>query len=67
MSAAQSINFSRHLEFEAWALSGTCKKINAVLSVSQHQAWNQTLQLSCNKRSSFVSHIANMLPSKENK
>ena len=43
--------------------------ICAILSVLQHQAWNQILQLLvlCNKGSSFISHIANMLPSKENK
>ena len=33
-------------------------------SALQHQAWNQILQLLCNKRISFISLIANMFLSK---
>jgi len=36
-------------------------KIAEAINVQQHQAWNEILQLQCNKRSSCRSHIASML------
>jgi len=42
-------------------------KIVEAINTLQRQAWNQILQLLCNKRSSCSSHFANMLPNNENK
>jgi len=40
-------------------------KIVEAINVQQHQAWNQILQLPCNKRGYCRSHIANMLSNTE--